>query len=505
MEQYSLSIYETLYPMEDTEGHYILSNGLYGALDIITGEEAKLISSGSFGELSSATAGRLKARGHLIREGEDETENASILSRTHWLVPYTKFINIVVLPTYNCNFRCSYCFERFRLEKGQNWLSHQMSEETFEAIIGQLESMRKHGITIRSIMLFGGEPLLVSNMKLVRKWVDYSVRNGIPYSVISNGYEMERFLDIFREHPPKSIQITVDGPAAVHDRRRYLAGGKGSFAKIMENIGKAIAIGVPINVRTNVNRSNLQSAMSLPEEYRRLGFFDNPNFHWYFKATIGCYEADPANAISDEELFHEMLRSGFSFSDAVSHCCYSAAANVLTNNLNGKAYPALRPAFCGANADMITVDPDGILYPCWNVVSMEEYAVGLLDTDKQRFVYSFDFAKWRNRTADKIEPCRTCPYIMFCGGGCAIEAKYLNGKLQSGICGDTRAIYHEVLPVLCRDNYLKTGQDAPGFSWYDLFIELTPEDRRVLLTTTDSSTAWALVKKYMTKTDRIFS
>ena len=506
MEQVSLSGYEMLYPMGDHDSHYILSNGLYGALDVVTGEEAGLIREGELSKLCPDTVKRLISRGHLIRADENETENAAIISRVFWLVPYTKFVDIVVLPTYNCNFRCSYCFERFRLEKGQKWLNHKMNAETADAIISQLEAMRKRGITIRSIILFGGEPLLPSNMDAVKKWVDYSVQIGSTYSVISNGYELEHFLGLFQEHPPKHIQITVDGPENVHDQRRFLAGGKGSFSKIMENIRKAIELGITINVRTNVNRTNLQSAMTLPGEYSRLGFSGNPHFSWYFKATIGCYEDDPENAISDEELFQEMLRSGFSFEEAVMHCkYYASAAEVLSQTAAGKAYPALRPAFCGANADMLTIDPDGVIYPCWDVVSMEEYAVGFLDKEGQKFVYNFDFPKWRNRTADKIETCRTCPYIMFCGGGCAIEAKHLNGKILSGVCGDTRAIFHEVLPVICRDAFLKTGELSLGLSWYDLFLNLSEEDRNTLRTTTDSAEAWALVRKYMTESDQIFS
>lgn len=506
MEHFSLSTYDMLYPLEDKGSHNVLSNGLYGALDVITCEEASLLKEGRIDALSTDTTARLRSRGHLIRAGEDETENAAIISRMFWLVPYTKFVDVVILPTYNCNFRCSYCFERFRLEKGQKWLAHKMTEETAEAIIGQLEAMRKRGITIRSLILFGGEPLLPSNADMVKKWIDYSVQIGAPYSVVSNGYELEHFLDMFKPHPPKFIQITVDGPENVHDQRRVLAGGKGSFAKIMENIGKAIALGIPINVRTNVNRSNLQSAMTLPEEYKKLGFTESPCFSWYFKATIGCYEDDPENAITDEELYQEMRNSGLSLQEAVSHCkYYGAAAEVLTQAVKGQIYPALRPAFCGANSDMITVDPDGVIYPCWDVVSMEEYAVGFLDTDRQKFIYNFDFAKWRNRTADKIESCRTCPYIMYCGGGCAMEAEHMNGKILTGVCGDTRAIYREVLPCICRDAFEKTGELSLGLSWYDLFTNLTEADRDTLRTTTDSEEAWTLVKKYMTKSDRIFS
>lgn len=506
MDRYKLSTYSILFPMEDEGHHWILRNGLYGAVDIVTEEEASLIRDGLTDRIGPETAARLRSRGHLVREEEDETENAAIISRVHWLIPYTKFVDIVVLPTYNCNFRCSYCFERCRLEKGQEWLSHKMTDATADAIIGQLEAMRKRRISIRSLILFGGEPLLPSNEDNVRKWIDYSVRIGAPYSVVSNGYELDHFLGLFREHPPKHIQITVDGPAEIHDSRRFLAGGKGSFDRIMENIGKAVAQGITINVRTNVNRSNLQSAMTLPGEYERLGLTADPRFSWYFKATTGCYEEDPSNAITEEELFNAMMRSGLTRDETVAHCrYYSAAASQLTQTLRGQSYPPLRPAFCGACSDMITVDPDGILYTCWDTVSLEEYSVGFLDTNRNKFIYNFDFPKWRNRTADKIEKCRSCPYIMLCGGGCAMEAIQLNGSLLSENCGDTPAIQQEVVPAICRESFLKNGELSPGFSWYDLFVNLTAEDRETLMTCTDSGKVWSLVRKQMPESDKIFS
>ena len=506
MDQNILSMYDTLYQLNDEESHTVLFNGLYGALDIVTDEEAALIKNGQYDRLSTETQTRLKGRGHLVRAEEDEAENAAIISRIHWLVPYTKFVDIVVLPTYNCNFRCSYCFERFRLEKGQKWLAHKMTDETAEAIIGQLEAMKKRGIVIRSIILFGGEPLLPANKDAVKKWIDYCARTGTPYSCVSNGYELEHFLGMMKENPPKHIQITVDGLADVHDRRRFLAGGDGSFQKIMENIKKAIDQGIKINVRTNINRANLQSSMQLRDEYIKRGFTENPDFSWYFKATIGCYEEDPENAITDEELYREMLHAGFSTEEAVAHCrYYTAAAEAIQYIIKGEGYPKLRPAFCGANSDMITIDPDGILYTCWDMVSMEENSVGFLDTEKQKFIYNFDFAKWRNRTADKIEKCRTCPYIMFCGGGCANEAKNINGELMSGICGDTKAIYEEMLPMLAGKAFQEKGEYSLGLSWYELFRNLNEEKRKTLLITTDSNQAWQIVRGCMSGSERIFS
>ncbi|MNC98452.1 hypothetical protein D3C83_164060 [compost metagenome] len=53
----------------------------------------------------------------------------------------------------------------------------------------------------------------------------------------SNGYFLSR--DVFerlRELGIASYQISFDGPKAWHDRKRVLAGGKGTYDRIWQNL-----------------------------------------------------------------------------------------------------------------------------------------------------------------------------------------------------------------------------------------------------------------------------
>ena len=507
-----VSLYETILPLPGDPTLAAAVNGLYGAVDLITAEESRILEmsvkeAASLSSLPEDTAERLLSRGHLVTEGEaEERENSKILSRLHWLVPYRKFVDIVIMPTYNCNFRCEYCFERARLDRGAEWLAHRMSPETVEALFHQLADLQRRGIVVRKAILYGGEPLLRSNRDLVAELIRRGREMGIHWAAVTNGYDLDHFLDLFSPEWIDFLQITVDGPAPVHDSRRFLAGGQGTFERIMANIRLALDKEIPIQVRTNVNRANLREAIGLREEYRSRGFLNHPYFHFYYKATLGCFEDDPANAITDEEIYQALRDSGVEEKEAISLCrVHLAMSQWAATAFSGKTYPQLRPAFCGAHSDMLVVDPDGTLYACWDMVSMEEHAIGFLDQDRGRFLYNFNLPKWRNRTVDNMADCRDCPVQMLCGGGCAVEAEGEHGDRNRGYCGSMKEAFRDVIPLCCEEQYRKTGEKSLSLSFYDLIQGLTEEERGLLLSGSDSEKAWEIAKKYLTGADKIFA
>ncbi len=504
-----VSDYEMIFPLPETDGEMLLVNGLYGAYDIVTSEEAAAIEAGredvsSLSALCGETLSRLLSRGHLVRfTSEQERENARILSRAYWMIPYKNTMDIVLLPTYNCNFRCSYCFERNRLERGQEWLSRIMQPGMLDAIFSQLERYQKSGVKVKHCILYGGEPLLFSNRSVVEEICSRSRALGIPLICVTNGYELDKFIDLISEHDFDFLQITVDGVGEVHDCRRYLAGGQGSYDRIMDNISLALKNDISIHLRINVNRGNLESAMALPAEFRARGFTDNPKFLYYFKATTACFEDDPENAVTDKTLFEALCAAGEN--DSVGHCrVYTDMSNRVVRAIKGDSYPPLSPAHCGAESNMLVVDPDGLLYACWDVVSMEEYAVGFTDEEHGRFLFNFDFPKWRTRTVDRMPECAACPMLMLCGGGCAVESENTYGDRMRGFCGSVREAYAYVAPRVCEKVFSREGRREMSLSLYELFDNISEDERNVLLNTTSQREAYDILKSKLTRAARIF-
>lgn len=496
-----VSTYELIYPLVKNKELALATNGLYGAYDIVTAEEAATLcaaqkDSAALAQLPAATRERLTKRGHLLNASrERERENVSILSRLYWLLQYQSVLSLVIMPSYNCNFRCEYCYERQRLDRGSEWLGRVMEPDVLDAVFRQIQTYKDKGIKTDHCTIYGGEPLLKSNRKILEEICTRCEEMEISLSCITNGYELDEFLDMICAHNFTHIQITVDGVGEVHDKRRYLAGGQGSYARIMDNIALALERDAKISVRVNVNRANLDSAMELPEEFRKRGFLDKPHFRYYFKATSEYFEDDPANAITDAELFETLYRCGVCTDTEISPSgVYANIADGVAKALTMEHYPNLSPAYCGAEASMLVVDPAGTLYPCWDMVSIEEQAVGFTDVERGRFLFNFALPKWRGRTVDRMPDCVECPHLMSCGGGCAAESQNTYGDRMRGFCDSHKEGFALVAPRVCELEYEKNGENSLSRSLYDLFAAITEEERGTLLRTTSQKEAFDILK-----------
>lgn len=142
-------------------------------------------------------------------------------------------LELTIVPTYRCNFRCPYCYQDH--EKGLI-----MDEGTQDAII---KFVRKHiaNYTAVEISWFGGEPLLCVDMILkinhAIKQICKTRYKAFKSSITTNGYLLtkavfEKLLDC----GVKRYFITVDGLESEHDKQRYLANRSGTFNAILNNL-----------------------------------------------------------------------------------------------------------------------------------------------------------------------------------------------------------------------------------------------------------------------------
>lgn len=84
--------------------------------------------------------------------------------------------------TYNCNFRCPYCFEAANDNPNEAYINEEHIDAALEIA----------GKDLVHIGLFGGEPLLPKN----RKSIEYLISKDPDkkYSIITNGYYLDRYM-----------------------------------------------------------------------------------------------------------------------------------------------------------------------------------------------------------------------------------------------------------------------------------------------------------------------
>ncbi|WP_041715191.1 radical SAM/SPASM domain-containing protein [Acetivibrio clariflavus] len=365
-----------------------------------------------------------------------------------------KNICITIIPTYNCNFRCEYCFEQNLFKKGAEFLNKKISKETVDAVFKQLNKFKEQKMKISGVYLFGGEPLLESNKDIVDYICKKCRENEIPISCISNGYGLDKYIDLIKEYKFEKVQITLDGIGEEHDKRRFLVGGKGTYDKIKSNITLALENGINITLRTNVNKKNKDAIKALIDEYKKEGWVDKENFSYYFKTTLKCYEEDFGNALSDVELMRQLAEYvGTDIERFRFNSIYNGVAMRIKYMLENNSFAPLQSGFCGANSGMYTIDPFGDIYPCWDVLAEEECKIGTVNNETGEFVLNAQHNIWKERTVDKIDDCNKCKYMFFCGGGCSAQARVLNNDINKVFCDDFTLLFDEVVVDVC-ENFL---------------------------------------------------
>lgn len=443
-----VSEYNIYTKLKNQEDKYLIMQGSKGSFDIVDSEIADILMAGEkdatiLNRISSENIDILESRGYLTNSTEEEFAFIERVSKAMNKAS-RHGINLTILPTYNCNFRCEYCFERNLQNKGKDLLSMKMSTRTVDVIFEQLKAYREEGLQLDCIYLFGGEPLLRTNRDIVEYICEKAAEYKIPINCVSNGYDLDQYIDLIKHYSFHGLQITLDGIKEHHDSRRFLAGGQGTYDRIIENVGKAVEAGIHITLRTNVNKKNVDQIPELLALYKENGWTEKENFRYYFKSTIRCYETKQ-NELSEIELM-DILRKyiGDKSSSFKFNSIYGSISNRIRAMLQNKTFAPMRSGYCGANAGMYTVDPYGDIYPCWDVLTEEECVIGHINYETNRFEFNDVHNEWKERTVDKLPECKKCKYMLFCGGGCTAQAKVIHNDLKRVFCDDFQKLFDDV-------------------------------------------------------------
>jgi len=143
--------------------------------------------------------------------------------------------------TESCNLRCRYCAFSGGYVGNRVHTSRHMSWEVARAAIDFFHKKSKDKIEERpGIGFYGGEPLICFD--LIKSCVEYTNSRpwahpeGVHWSITTNGTLLsEESMRFFVDHA-FGVTISVDGPAAEHDRNRVYASGEGTFHRVIENV-----------------------------------------------------------------------------------------------------------------------------------------------------------------------------------------------------------------------------------------------------------------------------
>ncbi|MDD5224078.1 MAG: SPASM domain-containing protein [bacterium] len=355
----------------------------------------------------------LSELGFLVKSKRDEDKTVK-----DWFYQKQKDrdeLLITVIPTYDCNLRCVYCFQS-DLDHSQK--SANISKETILRLAEWAgERMDSTHPKRLLLLLYGGEPLLRKRDILVLSALisDEARKRAVEMEIkiITNGTLLDPdFVNSLLPFGIKSVKVTIDGTRDHHDQLRIRQKGRKTFDLIINNLLKT-KDKLRFTVGSNYNLENFESIPSLFDYLIEIGLRDsisNVNFRPIFQGG-GGYSCDIC-----------------SFSESHPSVQFWLSKEAQKRGLDSMDLLSLGP--CGFHKrDAYTIDPAGKIYKCEGLVGIPGAEIGDLNTRdiEEKSSNFIDRFNWSGK-------CGECKYLPICGGGCRYWAYVKTGDYFGVAC-----------------------------------------------------------------------
>lgn len=414
---YRKSSYTIAVCVDEEQKQYMLIHGYTGAIDIISAELLSQIQSPStLLDIQPATLEAFLKRGYITTKTKEEEHAyvahiASVLYKRESM-RYTDFTWVV---TYNCNFRCPYCFEEKKTKDSSQTIvfTKEMVDTAYHAmaLIQPNQKLRRKIIT-----LYGGEPLLAENKEIVEYIVNKGAEYGHKFVAVTNGYDLDSFLDLLTTDKIFRIQITVDGPKHIHDQRRIHYKACNTFEKVITNIQLALNKGIEVSIRMNTDHHNINDFLELKKYFEQLQYFNYPTFQLYSaplndNKSINISDYNKLDFLSAKAYIETHKQQG-----TISSCMDYGIMDAILKSIKTKKPLALKAAFCSSQISGYVLDPLGDIYPCWEIIGQKRFLIGKYSNKKVEWDNA-SLQQWRFNVCHNTV-CSRCPFALLCGGGC---------------------------------------------------------------------------------------
>jgi uncharacterized protein len=175
---------------------------------------------------------QLEKSGFIIEDSMDETTVLLEQRQSFLSFPY---YTLMILPTYDCNFRCWYCIQKHN----DSYLNHDLIQKIKKHIEKYLI---ENEISSFEISWFGGEPLLNFDaiVDISEFAIDFCKMHNITYinTMTTNGFLIsETIAKKMKDLKFVHFQITIDGCRDKHNKVKYdLNNNESAFDKTLKNI-----------------------------------------------------------------------------------------------------------------------------------------------------------------------------------------------------------------------------------------------------------------------------
>lgn len=357
------------------------------------------------GSCQGQAADALKSYGFLTEMSHDEE-----LGRQRELFDRqradTSSLTLSFVPTYACNFRCPYCYE-----KGHNKIKGTMDEAVMDAILAFVQfKFEQDGFSRLLVQWYGGDPSLALEQvaRLSEQLISWAQCNGVSYDamMLTNANTIgQAEAELMARCRISSVYLTIDGPEHIHNKRRVAANGSNSYERTIQAARHLRANGIALMATMNTDKVNIRH---YDELYHKLLQEEGIELFMAKLNDYGHFFGDAPFCAPDFDLFthEEFFRA--QFDEYVKHEHHA-----------GELREMLRPIghFCNGQIDnYFVIDLLGDVYNCDGRVGDKPYV---------RFNLFDDRSTWKLRDvsfdATRDEKCSACELLPVCLGSCIWE------------------------------------------------------------------------------------
>ncbi len=353
---------------------------------------------------------------------------------------------VVVNITTTCNLRCKYCFADCDSTKGDF-----MTKDVMQHLI---EEMFKMPTPLVTFELQGGEPLCfvdgIAQFIEISESLRTKYNKKVQYRTVTNCTLIsDKFIALAKEYDIK-VGVSIDGPKEMTDKIRIRADGTGAFDDIMAGIKKLRDNGIEIDGAVcTIGQHNCH----YPEEI--VDFFAENNI---------SFKPRPANILGREITSNTTTKTGEwedAFIKMYHRSKYKGIENFSIHIFEENVYSPIRDYICmrypcGAAREVISVNPNGDVFPCDGFKGEKEFVIGnILNESLSEILNKEWVCTLKNRTAKDIPACSKCLFKAMCCSCCySAYGEFGTIYREDPQCHDRKKIFLFLLDEWIRENVL---------------------------------------------------
>ena len=340
--------------------------------------------------------------------------------------------NIVILPTFGCNLRCSYCWNTYgTYGRSKEIMNHDTAVQTGKWLSSLIETGSDNN-RLQKVEFFGGEPLLAPDVftTITKSIHEAAAKKGqkVSITLVTNGLLFDDELIRFcRDHGVR-ICISLDGPEEMHNAMRVDVSGKGSHARVIDVIKRIQKI-YPNGFQVRATVTPPYKFMSLCDYMHGLGISD----FGFMQVTDERIGPDGGEILPGDYGLRNSRKAMFNFLNAYLDRLLSGDNVYYSKNffqlVSAGLASGIKITPCGLGMGGPCVLPDGTFVTCFKFAFDPSRRTGDVweGVDYEAVVKNMNFTA--SHSVWSYEPCRKCFARYKCGGPCYASNRVFNREM----------------------------------------------------------------------------